>query len=92
MAFQIAPSFPPGAASFFRLHASYFRFNACFGYVYHTICELSTGHIDLNSFETSKSEVDMSNLSGPNFSNLNTIFMLLQMYTNDDKFVVYGSY
>ena len=66
--------------------------NACFGYVYHTICELSTGHIDLNSFETSKSEVDMSNLSGPNFSNFNAIFMLLQMYTNIDKFVVYGSY
>ena len=34
----------------------------------------------------------MSNLSGLNFSNFNAIFMLLQMYTNVDKFVVYGSY
>lgn len=66
--------------------------NACFIYVYHTICELSTGHIDLNSFETSKNEVDMSVLRGPNFCKFNAIFILLQMYTNGEKFVVYGSY
>ena len=34
----------------------------------------------------------MSVLSGLNFSKFNAILMLLQMYTNGDKFVVYGSY
>jgi len=34
----------------------------------------------------------MSVLRGPNFSKFNTIFILLQMYTNGDKFVVYGGY
>ena len=34
----------------------------------------------------------MSVLRGPNFCKFNAIFILLQMYTNGEKFVVYGSY